>query len=204
MPQPSDTQNSTHLATFVIQPGLPRASRVETVNLDSGGTHPLIDIAISRFHQRIESGFRHLNGKNNLDDCDIAPLSRALADSIPVPDLSVLTELGSLRIAHFEYELHHAGHEAEDLLDAFMGPLGLPWSVTREVCWRVKGIAFQHQSVPARHALKLLWGTAHASAAHRICPAVGKVFVGSRAHGYNLFINEAYARALEYILRHRS
>ena len=163
-----------------------------------------IDKAIRHFHDCIEVEFPHLKGATYLDCDDVAALSKAIANRIPVHDLSALTELGKLSIAEFEFELHHVQSEVNYLLDAFMAPLlDLPWSSVSAVCRRVKGVPLRRQSVPARRALKSFWGRAHAAAANRICPAVGKVFVRSGAHGYNLFINEAYALALEFVLRNR-
>lgn len=167
-------------------------------------TQCTIDKAIRHFHDCLEVEFPHLKEATYLDYDDVAALSKAIADRIPVPDLSALTELGKLSIAEFEFELHHAQSEVDYLLEAFMAPLAdLPWSSVSAVSQRVKGEPLRRQSVPARLALKSFWGRAHAAAANRICPAVGKVFVGSGAHGYILFINKAYARALEYVLRNR-
>ena len=167
-------------------------------------TQRTIDKAISDFHDCLEVEFPHLKEATYLDCDDIAALSKAIADRIPVPDLSALTELGKLSIAEFEFELHHVQSEVDYLLDAFMAPLlDLPWSSVSAVSRRVKGEPLRRQSVPARLALKSIWGRAHAAAANRICPAVGKVFVRSGAHGYNLFMNKAYARALEFVLRNR-
>lgn len=157
-----------------------------------------LESAITNFHRRIEQEFAHLKENDCLTYEETALLSRALADAIPVTDLIQLSALAELDGQTFGGMLFSLQNEVEALLRDFLAPFELWRGWAKNLYLAADTVAGHRNAAHARVSTTQLWGNRHAAVAFRICPAVDKV--GNGTHGHQYYINEAYARALEYVL----
>jgi hypothetical protein len=162
----------------------------------------LISDAINRFHSTLEQDFGDLFSAppERVDLRITAALSKALTAAIPVSELTHLGLLRQCKVAEFEQALSAPHREVTSLLNAFLEPLHLSHDTTWDVIFRIHGYFGGAGSAPARIPLSSLWKAHHAAAANRVCYAVGKIYTCTGSHGYKLFINKAYAHALECVL----
>lgn len=159
-----------------------------------------LESAITNFHRQIDQEFAHLKKKDCLTYEETALLCRALADAIPVTDLCKLSALAELDVQAFGCMLFTLQNEVEALLRDFMAPFELWRDWTKSLYLAVDTVAGHRNSPHARVATTQIWSNRHAAVAFRTCPAVDKVLIRNGTHGYRYYINEAYARAAEYVL----
>lgn len=157
--------------------------------------------AICNFHEILYT--QHTPLKTLNPSSSVSTLSSTLSKCIPVPDLSKLASLGTLKLNEFEQTLISIQSEAKDLLLAFTEPIDSLGIHPSSIGISVKGTPLLAGSSPIRLRAADLWSRPHVVVAHRVCPAVDKLFYQSGANSYHLYINEVFARLLECVLRNK-